>query len=108
MKKSGYLQRMERKNENKYRMEFIGKMDMLQQICVDAAFMAASDVFQMGPGRCERFGQAMMEYIHEIARIMVQDAKDDPSMEYSLETVDRRMKQICGEKFEPWEVRYKT
>lgn len=108
MKKSGYLQRMERKNESKYRMEFIGKMDMLQQICVDAAFMAASDVFQMGPGRCERFGQAMMEYIHEIARIMVQDAKDDPGMEYSRETVDRRMKQICGEKFEPWEVRYKT
>lgn len=45
MKKSGYLQRMERKNESKYRMEFLGKMDMLQQICVDAAFFAAADVF---------------------------------------------------------------
>ena len=49
----------------------------------------------------------MMEYIHEIAQSMVQDAKDDPGMEYARETVDRRLRKICGEKFEPWEVRYK-
>lgn len=107
MKKSGYLQRLERKNELKHDLRFRQKMDMLQQKCVDAAFLAAADVFQMGPGRCERFGQAMMEYIHEIAQSMVQDAKDDPGMEYARETVDRRLRKICGEKFEPWEVRYK-
>ena len=107
MKKSGYLQRLERKNELKHDLRFRQKMDMLQQMCVDAAFLAAADVFQMGPGRCERVGQAMMEYIHEIAQSMVQDAKDDPGMEYARETVDRRLRKICGEKFEPWEVRYK-
>ena len=107
MKKSGYLQRLESKNELKHDLRFRQKMDMLQQMCVDAAFLAAADVFQMGPGRCERFGQAMMEYIHEIAQSMVQDAKDDPGMEYARETVDRRLRKICGEKFEPWEVRYK-
>ena len=107
MKKSGYLQRLERKNELKHDLRFRQKMDMLQQMCVDAAFLAAADVFQMGPGRCERCGQAMMEYIHEIAQSMVQDAKDDPGMEYARETVDRRLRKICGEKFEPWEVRYK-
>ena len=107
MKKSGYLQRLERKNELKHDLRFRQKMDMLQQMCVDAAFLAAADVFQMGPGRCERFGQAMMEYIHEIAQSMVQDAKDDPGMEYARETVDRRLRKIRGEKFEPWEVRYK-
>ena len=107
MKKSGYLQRLERKNELKHDLRFRQKMDMLQQMCVDAAFLAAADVFQMGPGRCERFGQAMMEYIHEIAQSMVQDAKDDPGMEYARETVDRRLRKIWAEKFEPWEVRYK-
>lgn len=27
-------------------------------------------------------------------------------MVYTKETVDRRLRKICGEKFEPWEVRY--
>lgn len=81
-------------------------MDMLQQMCLDAAFMAAAEVFQMGPGRCETFGQAMVEYVHEIARLMVDDARDDPEMEYTKEKVDRRLRKICGDKFEPWEVRY--
>ena len=107
MKKNGYLQRMERKNEGKYRQAFLGKMDMLQQMCVDAAFLAAADVFEMGPGRCGKFGTAMMDYLHEMARLMVEDARDDPGMEYARETVDRRLRKICGEKFEPWEVRYK-
>lgn len=107
MKKNGYLQRMERKNEGKYRQAFLGKMDTLQQKCVDAAFLAAADVFEIGPGRCEKFGTAMMDYLHEMARLMVEDARDDPGMEYTKETVDRRLRKICGEKFEPWEVRYK-
>ncbi len=48
----------------------------------------------------------MMDYLHEMARLMVEDARDDPGMEYTKETVDRRLRKICGEKFEPWEVRY--
>lgn len=104
MKKSGYMDSVERK----YRALFQRKMDTLQQMCVDAAFLAAADVFQMGPGRCEAFGEAMMGYLHEMARLMVDDAKDDPGMEYTKEKVDRRLRQICGEKFEPWEVRYET
>lgn len=108
MKKSGYLQRVERKNELKYHQQFICKMDILQQMCMDAAFMAAADVFQMGPGRCEAFGAAMIDYVHEMASLMVEDGKSDPEMEYAKEKVDRRLRKICGEKFEPWEVRYKT
>ena len=70
MKKSGYLQRLERKNELKHDLRFRQKMDMLQQMCVDAAFLAAADVFEMGPGRCEKFGTAMMGYLHEMARLL--------------------------------------
>lgn len=102
MKKSGYMDAVDRR----YRAMFLKKMDMLQQMCVDAAFLAAADVFRMGPGRCEAFGEAMMDYLHEISKTMVQDAGDDPEMDYTKEKVDRRLRQICGEKFEPWEVRY--
>jgi len=34
MKKSGNLQRLERKNELKHDLRFRQKMDMLQQMCV--------------------------------------------------------------------------
>lgn len=51
--------------------------------------------------------RTMMDYLHEMARLMVEDAWDDPNMVYTKEAVDRRLRKICGEKFEPWEVRYK-
>ena len=97
---------MEQKNELKYRAVFLTKMDTLQQMCIDAAFMAAADVFQMGPGRCEAFGTSMKDYLNEMASLMADDAKGDPDIAYTKETVDRRLKKICGEKFDPWEVRY--
>ena len=43
MKKSGYLQRLERKNELKHDLRFRQKMDMLQQMCVDAALRWVPD-----------------------------------------------------------------
>lgn len=106
-KPSAMLRELTAKAEQKYRLEFLRKMDFLQQMCIDAAFMAAADVFQMGPGRCEAFGTAMADYVNAMAKLIVSDAKDDPDMEYAREKVDRRLKQICGEKFDPWEVRYK-
>lgn len=106
MKKSGYLQKLEKKNELKYAVQFDKKMDILQQICIDASFMAASDVFQMGPGRCEKFGQALVDYIHEIAEILNDDAKQDMDLTYSKGKIDERLKKICGDKFDCWEDRY--
>ena len=79
---------------------------MTMQIVQDASFLAAADAFQMGPGRCEAFGVAVREYVNEMARIMRADQQNDPEYVYTREKVDRRLRQICGDKFEPWEVRY--
>lgn len=79
----------------------------LTQMCIDAAFMANNDEFHMGPTRCEGFGQAMVGYINEMAGMIVQDAKDDEDFVYTKTKVDQRLKQICGDKFQPWEERYK-
>lgn len=32
---------------------------------------------------------------------------DTPDMEYTKAKLDQRLKQICGDKFQPWEERYK-
>lgn len=107
MKKSGYLKKIEQKNELKYAVQFDKKMDILQQICIDAAFMSAADVFQMGPKRCEKFGQTMVDYIREIAKFMNEDGKGDKELTYTKVKIDERLKKICGDKFDCWEVRYK-
>lgn len=107
MKKPNYmLAKIEAAAEAKYHALFLGKMGTLQQMCIDSAFLAASDVFRMGPGRCEAFGTAMTGYLREMAQMMLDDAKDDPELAYTREKVDGRLRQICGEKFKPWEARY--
>lgn len=105
-KQSHLLRKMDAKNEVRYAYLFQKKIDMTMQIMQDAAFLAAADVFHMGPGRCEAFGVAIREYVNEMARMMCADQKSDPEYVYTREKVDERMRQICGEKFEPWEVRY--
>ncbi len=82
------------------------RVERLQQMFVDAAFIAANKVLKMGPGRCEEFGNEMINSINELARMVVDDAKDDPAFEYAKAQIDRQLKRICGDKFEPWEVRY--
>ena len=81
--------------------------EIRSQIDLDAACMAANDVFQMGPSRAKAFVQAMIEHTNEIATMFVEDAKADETLEYSKVTLDKRIKEIVGEdNFSPWEVRY--
>lgn len=107
-KPNAMLSKIERKYQAIYESEFRSKIEILQQMCIDSAFMAASDVFQMGPGRCEVFGQAMCSYLDDIASLMLSDAKDDPDMVYTCEKIDQRLNKICGDKFQPWCERYKS
>lgn len=106
MRQSGALKQIKQQAEMKYRAKFYVEMDILRQMCIDSAFMAANDVFQMGPGRCEQFGQAMTDYLMEMADMMNEDGKTDKDLTYTCEKVDKRLKKICGEKFQPWEERY--
>lgn len=105
-KPNAMLAKIEAEEEAKYRAAFLVKMSTLQQMCIDAAFLAAADVFHMGPGRCEAYGAAMTGYLHEMAQMMLDDAKGDPELAYTREKVDGRLRKICGGKFEPWEARY--
>lgn len=106
-KPNAMLANIEAKYKSKYQAEFYDKIDVLKQMCIDSAFMAAADVFQMGPGRCESFGKAMMGYLQEMSLMMSADSKDDPELTYTCAKVDQRLKKICGDKFDPWDVRYK-
>lgn len=50
----------------------------------------------------------MAQYIHEIATFLVEDAQYDPKAVYAKAKVDERLQKICGDKFQPWEERYRS
>lgn len=108
MKGNPMLDKLKAQYELKYSILFDRKMDMVMQLTYDSAFLAAADVFHMGPGRCVSFGTALKGYLEEIAAMMNEDQKGDKNYVYTREKVDARLKQICGDNFAPWEERYKV
>lgn len=104
--KNDLLRRLETKAELKYAALYQAKMRMTLQIAQDAAMIAANEVLQMGPGRAPDFAAVMRDTVNEIADVMLADQKDDKDYIYTRGVVDRKLKKICGDKFQPWEVRY--
>lgn len=73
------------------------------QMCLDAAIIAANEVFSMGESRVEPFVRAFSETLTDIAKITVEDTSD---LEYTKAKVDGALRRICGKHFQPWEERY--
>lgn len=74
---------------------------------VDAAMIAAHDVLQLGPGRARDFCVAYISAMNDMARMVVDDQKDDKEFVYSKAKIDQQIEMIVGpENFKPWEVRY--
>ena len=74
------------------------------QMCKDAAMIAANEALGMGEGRCVAFSQAFDNALNEIVHTCLEDT---PDIEYTKEVIDRQLKAICGENFQPWESRYR-
>lgn len=95
------------KIEAKYDALFHRKMDMLMQMGQDAAMIAAHDVLQLGPGRAKDFCVAYITAMNQMARMVVDDQKDDREFVYSKAKIDEQILSIVGpENFQPWEERY--
>jgi hypothetical protein len=83
------------------------QLDMALQQSADGAMMAIDDVFDVNEYSAEKFHVAHVEYVNQMARLMLEDYEDDKTMIYTKTDLDRRLKQIVGEKnFQPWDDRY--
>ena len=72
----------------------------------DAAIMAIDDVFDVNEYTAKQFHDRYIYYVNKISHMAVVEDKDDPNMEWTKDTVDRKLLQIVGEKnFVPWEER---
>ena len=68
-----------------------------RQMSEDAAIFAIDDVFDVNEYSANRFCQQHRYYLGEIARMAIDEDKDDPDMEWTKATVDRKLLQIVGE-----------
>lgn len=82
------------------------KLMMGMQMADDAALMAADDVFDVNEYSAERFHERHVYYVNKMSHMAVVEDRDDPNMEWTKDTIDRRLRQIVGEKnFVPWDER---
>lgn len=85
------------------RETFLTTQHFTRQLCLDQASIVLNREFGFGAERLQKFNAAMVELYGEFADIMNADTKD---IEYSKATMDAALKQIYGDSFIPWEVRY--
>ena len=72
----------------------------------DAAIFAIDDVFDVNEYSAWKFHESHIYYVNKMAHMAVVEDKDDPKMEWTKATIDRRLLQIVGEKnFVPWDER---
>ena len=95
------------KYEALYEAKYRERLHIGMQMGVDAAIIAANEVLGMGPGRAQKFANAYIDTVNEMAALFVEDGKDDPEMVYSKKVLDDRIRSILGEDhFVPWNQRY--
>ena len=107
MKKNNMLARYEAAIAYKLKAEDDGKLSIALQMGLDAATIAANEVLGMGKGRAKDFLTRYIETYNLFARMIAEDSKDDPDIDWSTAKIDQRIKSIVGDEvFRPWEERY--
>lgn len=101
-KNKGYLARQQAQKAADIKFHRLFTM----QWCADAAILAAHDVFQRKGEKLVEFHNKFVKYANEIAEMTLADAKDDKTIEYTKGKIDGQLKELLGEAFQPWEVRY--
>lgn len=79
---------------------------MGMQMGHDAAIFAIDDVFDVNEYSAMKFHESHIYYTNKMAHMVVVEDRDDPDMEWTKDTIDRKLLQIVGkDNFEPWDKR---
>ena len=99
MKPSGLIQRENRA----YLKGMADGRRFMRQLMFDLSCIALNETESFGVERINRFCDKLIALHDEYAVIFNSDSKDQ---EYSRAVLDKKLKQIAGDKFIPWEERY--
>lgn len=74
----------------------------------DANLISADEVFgDITEEQAELLHQTYKDTVKKICKLLLDDSKDDPDLEWSTDNVDKRIRKIVGEKnFRPWNKRH--
>lgn len=97
------LASFEAKLEARYRQQ----LKFSTQLGLDAAIITANEVLHLGAGRSPEFRSVYIKTVNEMAAMLAEDGKDDPDLEWSIATIDKRLQAIMGDSFKPWDERYR-
>ena len=74
---------------------------------MDAAILAAHEVFGLGPGRAAAFRDAYLGAMEELATLFIEDADGDVRLEYAKAKRDEAIRRIVGDElFVPFDQAY--
>lgn len=99
MKKNAFLDRMEREKQ----AAMLQTHRFTRQLMCDLAFIALNRRFGLGAKRLTEFANDLQVLYAEYADLWNGDTADT---EYSRAALDAKLRQIFGDDFHPWEVRY--
>ena len=90
------------------RHELIYQRHFARQFVLDAAVLAAHDVFGAGEKRMYDFYASMHEWLQKISEMILEDAQDDKEIVYSKDKLDEALKPLLGQNFRPYDERYRV
>lgn len=102
-KPSGFLAKIEARHQRELEEAELNTLRFTRQVMSDATAIALNDVLGLGADRIKKVLDAISENYSDIADLVNNDTDDQ---EYSWSALDRKLKQICGEYFVPFEERY--
>lgn len=95
------------KLEAQHELDLDFQRSITVQQCADMMLISAADEFGFGEDRLVRLHKRFEKVYRDYAALTVSDSKDDKSIVYTKEKLDRKLKQILGDHFTPFDERYK-
>lgn len=79
---------------------------LMQGMAVDAALLAAHEVFGLGPGRAKKFYDTVRDELTDIFMMIMEDKKTDRELNYTFSVINRKIQQIMGDDYIDEKKRY--
>ena len=103
MKQSGFLAKIEARHQRELEEAELNTLRFTRQVMMDCTAIALNEKCGFGPERIKAIMDAVSENYSEFADLINADTDDQ---DYSWTKLDKKLKQICGPYFMPFEERY--
>ena len=92
--------------EARHQLDIARQRSFTLQQCCDMMLIAANAAFGFGPDRLAKLQDTYQDVFREYADMAIADGQYDDEIVYTRAKVDKKLEQILGDRFVPWEARY--